>query len=154
MSFFSGILNITFKYLLEFVSPIVGWCLIGTFINPWFWNSHGFSRNMIFQWLGFETSKRLRPRTKIWQSFFREAIRTDNPIFRQSHVVWLVVWLTFFIFPYIGLLIIPTDVHIFSEGWPNHQPACSVCSHDFWRMISHDYYPCDTIHFSAIWCVY
>ena len=31
---------------------------------------------------------------------------------------------TFFIFPYIGLLIIPIDVHIFSEGFfPNHQPV-------------------------------
>ena len=33
---FSGILNITFTYLLEVISPIVGWCLIGTFTNPWF----------------------------------------------------------------------------------------------------------------------
>ena len=31
---FLGILNITFKYLLEFISPIVGWCSIGTFTNP------------------------------------------------------------------------------------------------------------------------
>ena len=30
---------------------------------------------------------------------------------------------TFFIFPYLRLLIIPIDFHIFSEGWPNHQPA-------------------------------
>ena len=29
-----GILNITFKYLLEIISPIVGWCSIGTFTNP------------------------------------------------------------------------------------------------------------------------
>ena len=37
---------------------------------------------------------------------------------------WLVVWninFTFFIFPYIGFLIIPIDSY-FSEGWPNHQP--------------------------------
>ena len=34
---------------------------------------------------------------------------------------WLVVWLPFFIFPYIGLLIIPTDFHIFQRG-SNHQP--------------------------------
>ena len=31
---FLGILNITFKYLLEIISPIVGWCSIGTFTNP------------------------------------------------------------------------------------------------------------------------
>ena len=31
---FLGILNITFNYLLEIISPIVGWCSIGTFTNP------------------------------------------------------------------------------------------------------------------------
>ena len=31
---------------------------------------------------------------------------------------------TFFIFAYIGFLIIPIDeLHHFSEGWPNHQPV-------------------------------
>ena len=35
MSFFClGILNITFKYLLEIISPILGWYSIGTFTNP------------------------------------------------------------------------------------------------------------------------
>ena len=29
---------------------------------------------------------------------------------------WLVVWLPFFIFPYIGFLIIPIDFHIFQRG--------------------------------------
>ena len=33
-----------------------------------------------------------------------------------------VVWLPFFIFPYIGFLIIPIDVHIFPRG-SNHQPV-------------------------------
>ena len=32
---FLGILNITFKYLLEIISPILGWCSIGIFTNPW-----------------------------------------------------------------------------------------------------------------------
>ena len=31
---FLGILNITFKYLLDIISPIVGWCSIWTFTNP------------------------------------------------------------------------------------------------------------------------
>ena len=31
---------------------------------------------------------------------------------------WLVVWLPFFIFPYIGNVIIPIDVHIFQRGGP------------------------------------
>ena len=39
---------------------------------------------------------------------------------------WLVVWLPFFIFPYIGNFIIPIDPS-FSEGFfPNHQPE------EFW----------------------
>ena len=40
----------------------------------------------------------------------------ENPIKN-----WLVVWLPFFIFPSIGLLIIPIDVHIF-QSRSNHQP--------------------------------
>ena len=31
---------------------------------------------------------------------------------------WLVVWLPFFIFPYIGNVIIPIDFHIFQRGGP------------------------------------
>ena len=30
---FLGILNITFKYLLDIISPVVGWCSIRTFTN-------------------------------------------------------------------------------------------------------------------------
>ena len=33
-------------------------------------------------------------------------------------VYWLVVWLPFFIFPYIGNFIIPIDFHIFQRGGP------------------------------------
>ena len=45
-----------------------------------------------------------------------------SPVVGHIHEdYWLVVWLPFFIFPYIGLLIIPIDSY-FSEGWPNHQP--------------------------------
>ena len=32
------------------------------------------------------------------------------------YIYWLVVW-NIFIFPYIGNVILPTDVHDFSEGW-------------------------------------
>ena len=32
---FLGILNIIVKYLLDIISPIVGWCSIRTFTNPW-----------------------------------------------------------------------------------------------------------------------
>ena len=35
---------------------------------------------------------------------------------------WLVVWLPFFIFPYIGNNH-PNWLSYFSEGWPNHQPV-------------------------------
>ena len=38
---------------------------------------------------------------------------------------WLVVWLPFFIFPYIGFLIIPTDFHIFQRGWKHQPDSCS-----------------------------
>ena len=37
---FLGILKITFKYMLEIISPIVGWCSIGTFTNPVEWDYH------------------------------------------------------------------------------------------------------------------
>ena len=38
-------------------------------------------------------------------------------------VGWLVV-LIIFLFPYtLGIIIIPIDFHIFSEGWLNHQPV-------------------------------
>ena len=32
--------------------------------------------------------------------------------------IWVVVWLPFFMFPYIGFLIIPIDFHIFQRGGP------------------------------------
>ena len=38
--------------------------------------------------------------------------------------VWLVVWNINFIFPYIGLLIIPIDVHIFQRGGPTTNQQC------------------------------
>ena len=37
-------------------------------------------------------------------------------------ICWLVVWLPFFIFPYIGNNH-PNWRSYFSEGWPNHQPV-------------------------------
>ena len=39
-----------------------------------------------------------------------------------KYTIWLVVWLPFFIFPYIGNNH-PNWLSYFSEGWPNHQPA-------------------------------
>ena len=62
------------------------------------------------------------------------AIMTTRTIFvfflllEISVPIWLVVWLPFFIFPYIGLLIIPIDFHIFQRGGPttNHQPVFFV----------------------------
>ena len=35
MSLFRVLFHIILKYLLDIVSPIVGWCLIGTFTDPW-----------------------------------------------------------------------------------------------------------------------
>ena len=39
--------------------------------------------------------------------------------------IWLVVWNIDFIFPYIGLLIIPIDFHIFQRGGPTTNQTCS-----------------------------
>ena len=43
--------------------------------------------------------------------------------FGSAGYTWLVVWLPFFIFPYIEFLIIPIDFHIFQRGGPTtNQP--------------------------------
>ena len=41
-----------------------------------------------------------------------------NKQLARKNKYWWVVWLPFFIFPYIGLLIIPIDFHIFQRGGP------------------------------------
>ena len=43
---------------------------------------------------------------------------------------WLVVWLPFLIFPYIGNLIIPIDVHIFQRGGPTTNQVANLKSDD------------------------
>ena len=45
---------------------------------------------------------------------------------------WFGTWLDYD-FPYIGNVIIPTDFHIFSEGWLNHQPG------DFTKLIGYSH---------------
>ena len=59
-----------------------------------------------------------------WTGFFREFLLETTFLFhsRQQQLFWLVVWLPFFIFPYIGNNH-PNWRSYFSEGWPNHQPA-------------------------------
>ena len=47
---------------------------------------------------------------------FLRVFRNDPYIGILMNVCWLVVWLPFFIFPYIGFLIIPIDVHTFQRG--------------------------------------
>ena len=52
-----------------------------------------------------------------------ETRRNQSQCFREKKN-WLVVWLPFFIFPYIGFLIIPIDEVIFFRGVAlAHQPA-------------------------------
>ena len=47
-----------------------------------------------------------------------------NPHMFSYILIWLVVWLPFFMFPYIGLLIIPIDELIFFRGVAlAHQPV-------------------------------
>ena len=55
--------------------------------------------------------------THLWKKGATEQLEKNT-----TYLVWLVVWLPFFIFPYIGLLIIPIDFHIFQRG-SNHQPV-------------------------------
>ena len=45
---------------------------------------------------------------------------------------WLVVWLPFFIFPYIGNNH-PNWLSYFSEGWPNHQAGKQVVTFEWFR---------------------
>ena len=53
---------------------------------------------------------------------------TGSLVFAQTNG-WLVVWLPFFMFPYIGLLIIPNDELIFFRGVAlAHQPDGDVLS--------------------------
>ena len=62
--------------------------------------------------------------------FFYDLLWSSNQSRYNDYKViiltWLVVWLPFVIFPYIGNVIIPIDSY-FSEGWPNHQPVTIVC---------------------------
>ena len=53
---------------------------------------------------------------------------------KTHHTNWLVVWLPFFIFPYIGNFIIPIDFHIFQRGKPTtNQQNILMCPH-VWLM--------------------
>ena len=48
--------------------------------------------------------------------------------FGSAGYTWLVVWLPFFIFPYIEFLIIPIDFHIFQRGGPTTDESWRVFS--------------------------
>ena len=56
--------------------------------------------------------------------------------------IWLVVWLPFYIFPYIGFLIIPIDFHIFQRG-SNHQPDMLE---EVWPQIGYDLLLTEDLH--------
>jgi hypothetical protein len=64
------------------------------------------------------------------QGIIRITGKIDSPAFCSTYAcistdtLWMTGWWfgTFFIFPYIGNVIIPTDFHIFQRGW-NHQPV-------------------------------
>ena len=56
------------------------------------------------------------------------------PYVDESTFIWLVVWLPFFIFPYIGNLIIPIDFHIFQRGGPTTNQSWTK-SRRFWTEI-------------------
>ena len=57
------------------------------------------------------------------------------------YIYWLVVWLPFFTFLYIGNNH-PNWLSYFSEGWPNHQPVYDICdttSYDWFRIAGSKY---------------
>ena len=54
-------------------------------------------------------------------------------------IFWLVVWNFNFIFPYIGLLIIPIDFHIFQRG-SNHQPDFSLSNNQKSKINNYHWY--------------
>ena len=115
------------------------------------WHHGGFNRNMFYTWCFFIATfdyrrvliicpgprgRATRPQDRgrsarasqdrkgahdqtpwrqgpLWES----NIAMENPAF-----IWLVVWMPFFIFPYIGNNN-PNGLSYSSEGWPNHQPV-------------------------------
>ena len=99
------------------ISPFTGWFSQGTsnpsFGRTSFWLIHTCMRRDNFavrpmirndhNWFDFSFS-----RSSIYELFFVHPRNND----------WLVVWLPCFIFPSIGFLIIPIDVHIFQRGKP------------------------------------
>ena len=64
------------------------------------------------------------------------------PEYQMTHY-WLVVWLPFFVFPYIGLLIITIDVQIFQRGGPTtNQTSYTVVAmvqKTMWQSIGETY---------------
>ena len=49
------------------------------------------------------------------RGFHGEGLGMNMDLYIYNIIYWLVVWLPFFVFPYIGFLIIPIDSY-FSEG--------------------------------------
>ena len=68
--------------------------------------------------LGFETLRRADPTGRVEAHGF--TIGTIGAI--SLMIFWLVVWNISYDFPYIGNVIIPTDLHIFQRGRAQHQP--------------------------------
>ena len=66
--------------------------------------------------------------------YIRDMIRYVGDVFAHRYTSWLVVWLPFFIFPYIGFLIIPIDFHIFQRGGytTTNQQGRSYWNSDTW----------------------
>ena len=64
-----------------------------------------------------------RPGHRIQSGWEDERVwKLRSLLVRKTNTIWLVVWLPFFIFPYIGNVIIPIDFHIFQRGgWTTNQ---------------------------------
>ena len=84
---------------------------------------HGFSHMKseilrVFAGLGFPMSRYVSHHPTNYRGYF---------ISNRYLVSWLVVWLPFFVFPYIGLLILPIDEVIFFRGVAQPPTSWVMC---------------------------
>ena len=80
--------------------------------SQWQWNSRGFRTLFTLILLSF-----LEPYKMI------DVLIYIYSLYRAT-IYWSAWWFgTFFIFPYIGNVLIPIDFHIFQRGRLNHQPV-------------------------------
>ena len=94
---------------------IVHTCICGNRGKP---TESGFRLTMLSQQLSLGDGPASH---SYWSSIYGPSLKIIAKFKKKAEGYWLVVWLPFFIFPYIGLLIIPIDFHrlsFFQRGGP------------------------------------